>query len=354
MPPKLNERRHGMELPVVRELEKRFPENDIFVIKYARGGSNLHRQWDPENTHPDKGFYAIWLESYREGMAQLRERYPEVRVMGLYWDQGESDGKKAADEYEANLTHFIDVVRRDTGIPELTFFIRKAHLPLAQYRHDHRRPIRDRLEGPELPPHRHRPRDFRKELRGLGLQPRKRPCQQQGIRRADKTIVRGPVKRGHGRVVCLLYHSGKGRPPMSPVARCLADRPSRQPLRERFLTHIQDFQAMKHTFTLLAFLLFAPLIASPAADQSEQKPNIVFILVDDLGYADLGCQGSDDIRTPRIDSLAGQGIRFTDAYVTAPQCGPSRAGIVTGLNQARFGYLDNKGHSGLPDPDVCP
>ena len=111
---------------------------------------------------------------------------------------------------------------------------------------------------------------------------------------------------------------------------------------------------MKHTFTLLAFLLFAPLIASPAADQSEQKPNIVFILVDDLGYADLGCQGSDDVRTPRIDSLAGQGIRFTDAYVTAPQCGPSRAGIVTGMNQARFGYLDNKGHSGLPDPDVLP
>ena len=45
--------------------------------------------------------------------------------MGLYWDQGESDGKDAADAYEANLNHFIDVVRRDTGIPKLPFFIRK-------------------------------------------------------------------------------------------------------------------------------------------------------------------------------------------------------------------------------------
>ncbi len=96
------------------------------------------------------------------------------------------------------------------------------------------------------------------------------------------------------------------------------------------------------------------LLFSGNAVAATDRPNIVFILVDDLGYADLGCQGSDDIRTPRIDSLAKQGIRFTDAYVTAPQCGPSRAGIVTGLNQARFGYLDNKGHSGLPDPDVLP
>ena len=54
-PPKLDKRGHGMELPVVRELEKRFPANDIFVIKYARGGSNLYRHWNPENTHPEQG-----------------------------------------------------------------------------------------------------------------------------------------------------------------------------------------------------------------------------------------------------------------------------------------------------------
>ena len=53
------------------------------------------------------------------------ELYPEVRVMGLYWDQGESDGKSAADEYQENLANFINVVRRETGIPDLKVFIRK-------------------------------------------------------------------------------------------------------------------------------------------------------------------------------------------------------------------------------------
>ena len=114
-----------MELPVVRELEKRFPMNDIFVIKYAHGGSNLYRHWNPENQSVKNGFYAKWLESYREGIASLKKDYPEVRVIGLYWDQGESDGDKAANEYAANLTHFISVLRRDTGIPQLPFFIRK-------------------------------------------------------------------------------------------------------------------------------------------------------------------------------------------------------------------------------------
>ena len=57
--------------------------------------------------------------------------------------------------------------------------------------------------------------------------------------------------------------------------------------------------------------------------QSASKPNILFILADDLGYADLGCQGSKEIRTPHIDSLAKTGIRLTDAYVSAPQCGHS-------------------------------
>ncbi len=96
------------------------------------------------------------------------------------------------------------------------------------------------------------------------------------------------------------------------------------------------------------------LLITLTAVQAAPKPNIVFILVDDLGYADLACQGSKDIRTPNIDTLAATGIRFTQAYVTAPQCGPSRAGIMTGLNQARFGYMGNDDHSGLPDPKVLP
>ena len=100
--------------------------------------------------------------------------------------------------------------------------------------------------------------------------------------------------------------------------------------------------------------LIGCVLVSPVSATEESRPNILFILVDDLGYADLGCQGSEEIRTPHIDGLAASGLRFTDAYVTAPQCGPSRAGIMTGVHQARFGYLDNKDNHGLPDPQILP
>lgn len=117
---------HGMELPVVRELEKRFPDNDIFVIKYGPGATTLHRDWNPEQPDSERPCYVTWLRYYSKGMAELTEAYPEVRVIGLYWDQGESDGiENKADEYAKNLTGFIATVRRDTGIPELPFFIRK-------------------------------------------------------------------------------------------------------------------------------------------------------------------------------------------------------------------------------------
>jgi hypothetical protein len=84
------------------------------------------------------------------------------------------------------------------------------------------------------------------------------------------------------------------------------------------------------------------------------RPNILIILADDLGYADLGCQGSPDIPTPHIDSLAKNGVRFTSAYVTSNMCSPSRAGLLTGRSQSRFGHEINwepvpgKEHCGLP------
>jgi uncharacterized sulfatase len=87
----------------------------------------------------------------------------------------------------------------------------------------------------------------------------------------------------------------------------------------------------------LLALLFAPL-AVIAAD----KPNIILIYSDDHGWADLGIQGSDqDIRTPHLDAMARDGVRFSRGYVTAPQCVPSRAGVLTGRYQQRFGVEDN-------------
>lgn len=71
------------------------------------------------------------------------------------------------------------------------------------------------------------------------------------------------------------------------------------------------------------------------------RPNVVIIMADDLGYTDLGCFGCKDIRTPNIDSLAADGLRFTNAYATGSMCGPSRAGFITGRFQSSFGYYVN-------------
>ena len=68
----------------------------------------------------------------------------------------------------------------------------------------------------------------------------------------------------------------------------------------------------------------------------EQRPNIVFILIDDLGWMDLAVQGNSLVETPNIDRLATQGMRFTDAYAAAPVCTPTRAAIVTGQSPARL------------------
>lgn len=75
--------------------------------------------------------------------------------------------------------------------------------------------------------------------------------------------------------------------------------------------------------------------------KAQQRPNIIILLADDLGYGELGCQGNDQIPTPHIDSIAKNGVRFTSGYVTASYCSASRAGLMTGRYQARFGYDDN-------------
>jgi arylsulfatase A-like enzyme len=94
-----------------------------------------------------------------------------------------------------------------------------------------------------------------------------------------------------------------------------------------------------------------------AAQQAPRKPNIVLIVSDDQGYADVGYQGCQDIPTPNIDSIAENGVRFTDGHVSCPVCSPTRAGLVTGRYQQRFGHEFNTGplagqpegsHIGLP------
>ncbi|WP_430928698.1 sulfatase-like hydrolase/transferase [Polaribacter marinivivus] len=74
---------------------------------------------------------------------------------------------------------------------------------------------------------------------------------------------------------------------------------------------------------------------------AQEKPNIIVILSDDAGYADFGFQGSKIMKTPHLDKLESEAIHFKQAYVTAAVCGPSRAGILTGKYQQRFGYEEN-------------
>jgi arylsulfatase A-like enzyme len=92
--------------------------------------------------------------------------------------------------------------------------------------------------------------------------------------------------------------------------------------------------------------------ASHATDDAmasaKQRPNVVVFLADDLGWSDLGCYGSEFYETPRIDRLAAQGMRFTDAYASCPVCSPSRAALMTGRNPARIGLT---AHIGAPGPN---
>jgi arylsulfatase A-like enzyme len=90
-------------------------------------------------------------------------------------------------------------------------------------------------------------------------------------------------------------------------------------------------------FLVLASTLFFYAAIAAAAD----KPNILVLLCDDTGYAEFGFQGGKDIPTPHIDSIAASGIRFTQGYVSGTYCSPSRAGLMTGRYQTRFGHEFN-------------
>ena len=81
------------------------------------------------------------------------------------------------------------------------------------------------------------------------------------------------------------------------------------------------------------------------------QPNILIFLADDLGYADIGVNGCKDIPTPNIDSIAKNGVRFTDGYATHCVCSPSRAGLMSGMYQHRFGFEHNSGPERFADPD---
>src|SRR5688572_3292873 len=97
---------------------------------------------------------------------------------------------------------------------------------------------------------------------------------------------------------------------------------------------------------------FTALPGFVSAQQAQgRKPNIIFILADDLGYGDIGCYGQKKIRTPNIDRLAAEGVRFTQAYAGSPVCAPPRCVLMTGLNTGHC-YIRGNSKQNLRPDDV--
>ena len=96
----------------------------------------------------------------------------------------------------------------------------------------------------------------------------------------------------------------------------------------------------RHTVMLCGAAITLFLSPANLASAPQKRPNVVFILVDDLGWMDLGCQGSPVYKTPNIDRLAESAMRFTDAYASCPVCSPTRASIMTGKSPTRLNITD--------------
>ncbi|MDZ4761833.1 MAG: sulfatase-like hydrolase/transferase [Alphaproteobacteria bacterium] len=110
---------------------------------------------------------------------------------------------------------------------------------------------------------------------------------------------------------------------------------------------------------LLALAMGSCAVTAPphSRDGGRTLPNIVILLADDLGYGDLGSQGGRDVRTPNLDRLASEGVRLTDFYSNHPVCAPSRAALLTGKYQHRFGFennspMDARNGNGLPEAEI--
>src|SRR5437868_9672004 len=97
--------------------------------------------------------------------------------------------------------------------------------------------------------------------------------------------------------------------------------------------------------SLLFFLFLCSICSAALAVDLPARPNIVFILADDLGYGDLGCYGQKEIQTPNLDRLAAEGVRFTQCYAGSTVCAPSRCCLMTGRHT---GHAHVRGNALVP------
>jgi len=110
---------------------------------------------------------------------------------------------------------------------------------------------------------------------------------------------------------------------------------------------------MKSLFRSVSLLILAAAIV-PMTAVAEERPNVIFYLIDDLGWADLACYGSKFHETPNLDRLAASGMRFSDAYAACPVCSPTRASVMTGKYPARLGITDWIGASQKKEALITP
>jgi arylsulfatase A-like enzyme len=115
---------------------------------------------------------------------------------------------------------------------------------------------------------------------------------------------------------------------------------------------------LAYLFRAAAWLVTLPTLLTPATAGEPKRPNFVILFADDLGYGDLSCYGHPTIRTPQLDRMAAEGIRFTQFYSAAPVCTPSRAALLTGRYPVRSGLCGNRGvlfpdsNGGIQDEEI--
>ena len=102
--------------------------------------------------------------------------------------------------------------------------------------------------------------------------------------------------------------------------------------------------------SLIALGLLSQCCMGSTKAADSQRPNVVIIFTDDQGYADVGCFGAEDFKTPNLDQMAREGMRFTDFYVAGSVCSPSRAALLTGCYPQRVGIHDVNGPKLVGDP----
>src|SRR3546814_20457128 len=100
---------------------------------------------------------------------------------------------------------------------------------------------------------------------------------------------------------------------------------------------MKEIAAIRSLLAIICLLHTVPAFSGTHAVDGD-RPNILIILADDLGWGDLGCYGNDQVVTPHLDRLARAGMRFAQAYAPAPNCSPSRAAILTGRSPERLNF----------------